>query len=63
MNWKGTIILILLLLLVIFTAQNYEVVEIQFLFWSFQTSRAIVLFLTLCIGILIGWISSAITRR
>jgi uncharacterized integral membrane protein len=63
MNPKWTLILILLLLLVIFTAQNYEVVKIQFLFWSFQTSRAIILFATLCIGIIIGWISSAIMGR
>lgn len=62
MNWKWTVILILLLLLVIFTAQNYEIVKIQFLFWSFQTSRAIVIFTTLIVGILIGWISSFIKR-
>ena len=63
MNWKWVLILILLLLLVIFTAQNYEVVQIRFLFWSFQTSRAIVVFSTLCIGIIIGWISSVIVKR
>ena len=63
MNAKLMLILILLLLLVIFTAQNYEVVKIQFLFWSFQTSRAIIIFSTLCIGVIIGWISSAVMRR
>lgn len=63
MNWKWSIILILLLLLVIFTAQNYEIVKIQFLFWSFQTSRAIIIFTTLLVGIFIGWITSLIIRR
>jgi len=61
MNWKWTIVLTLLLLLVIFTVQNYEVVKIQFLFWSFQTSRAIVIFLALAIGFAIGAIIS--TKR
>jgi len=57
MKWQWAIILILMLLLVIFTAQNYEMVSIHFLIWSFSTSRAIVLFGTLAIGIIIGWIS------
>ena len=56
MNWKWIVVLVLMLFLVIFTAQNYEVVKIQFLFWSFQTSRAIVIFATLILGIVIGWI-------
>lgn len=63
MNWKWILVLMLLLLLVIFAVQNYEIVKIQFLFWSFQTSRAIVIFSTLFIGIIIGWISSAIMKR
>lgn len=63
MTWKWFVILILLLLLVIFIAQNYEVVKIQFLFWSFQTSRAIIIFSCLFIGILIGWIFSFIKKQ
>ncbi|MBU1998456.1 MAG: LapA family protein [Candidatus Omnitrophica bacterium] len=62
MNWKWILVLILLLLLVIFTVQNYEIVKIQFLFWSFQTSRAIVIFSTLFIGMIIGWIIPLIKR-
>ncbi len=56
MSWKWIIVLIVMLFLVIFTVQNYEIIKIQFLFWSFQTSRAIVIFATLLIGIIIGWI-------
>ncbi len=63
MNWKVALILILLLIVVIFTAQNYEIVEIKFLFWTFAASRAIVLFLTLCIGIAVGWIISFVMRK
>ena len=63
MDWKWLFVLILLLLLVIFTAQNYEVVEISFLFWSFKTSRAIILFVTLLIGVIIGWIIALVIKR
>jgi uncharacterized integral membrane protein len=54
MRWKLIILLVLSLLLVIFAVQNYEIVSIQFLFWSFQTSRTIILFGTFIIGVLVG---------
>lgn len=63
MNWKWVIVLILMLILVIFTAQNYEVVNIQFLLWSFTTSRAIVIFGMLIIGIIIGAVGSFILNK
>ena len=58
MNWKLIVALALLLLIVIFAVQNYEVVEIKFLFWSFRASRAIIIFLTLILGFAIGWLAS-----
>lgn len=58
MGWKGYIALTILTALVVFVAQNYEVVEIRFLFWTFQASRSIVIFLTLLIGIVLGWLTS-----
>jgi len=63
MNWKIILVLILLPVLVIFAAQNYQVVKIQFLFWSFQTSGAIVIFTTLLVGFVIGWIGCAVKKR
>ena len=54
MSWKWILTILLLIFLIIFTMQNYEVVTIQFLFWSFQTSRTIIIFVTLLIGIIIG---------
>jgi len=54
MSLKGIVIFVLLTLVVIFTAQNYEIVKIQFLFWSFEASRAIIIFLSLLVGIVIG---------
>lgn len=47
--------LALLFLIVIFTLQNVEVVSIKFLVWEFSISRAIMIFLVLSIGILLGW--------
>ncbi len=55
MQWKFWLVIAALFLLVIFVAQNYEKVEIRFLFWAFTTSRAIVLFFTLITGMVIGW--------
>ena len=62
---RGKIILavIILILLSVFAMQNYEVVSIKFLTWSFQTSIAIVTFSTLLIGILIGFIAFLIGKK
>jgi len=54
MNWKWIVILILFILVVIFTAQNYEVVEIKFLFWTLRMSRSIIIFLSVLVGTILG---------
>jgi len=54
MSWKWILIVTILLLLVVFTAQNYEEVQIKFLIWSFKSSSAISIFISLVIGFLIG---------
>ena len=63
MRVKLIVILVSLVFLIIFAVQNYEIVTVQFLFWSFQTSRTIVLLTTLIIGIIIGWIISFKKKR
>ena len=63
MHWKLIILLVLSLLLIIFAVQNYEVVSIQFLFWSFQTSRTIVLFGAFIIGVLVGLMAILVKGR
>jgi len=63
MNWKIALAVILFLIVVIFTLQNTEIVEVDFFFWSFEASRAIVLFLTLLMGALIGWTISFIVHK
>lgn len=50
--------LIILLLGIIFVLQNAEETHISFLFWEFKASRAIVLFVTFFMGILIGVFTS-----
>lgn len=63
MKGKLIFILVLLLLLAIFTAQNYEVVKVQFLFWSFKTSRAIIIFSSLILGFISGVIVTLIKKK
>lgn len=55
MNYKLIIMLILAGLAVLFIIQNVAIVEIQFLLWSIQMSRSLLMFLLLAMGIIIGW--------
>ncbi|GJL79533.1 MAG: hypothetical protein NPINA01_25220 [Nitrospinaceae bacterium] len=49
--------------IVIFTLQNVEVVTIKFLLWELSISRAIMIFLVLAIGILLGWAFSEVAHH
>ncbi len=62
MKLKLILVIILLLFLAIFIMQNYEIVKIEFLFWSFQTSRALIVFISLFVGLIIGWLTSYLFR-
>ena len=55
MNYKLILILILAGLAVVFIIQNVAVVEIQFLFWSIQMSRSLLMFFLLAVGVILGW--------
>lgn len=55
-NTKLVIGLSLFLLLVIFTLQNTAIVDIWFLIWKFSISRALLLFLVLSVGMVLGWL-------
>jgi putative membrane protein len=57
MNLKLVLAFIVAALLVLFTAQNYEVVELRLLFWKIEMSRAIMLFAVLAAGVVLGWLS------
>jgi uncharacterized integral membrane protein len=57
MNFKITLVVILVCLALIFLAQNIQVVTVSFLFWEISMSRAALLFFSLLTGFLIGWLS------
>jgi uncharacterized integral membrane protein len=54
----GLIILIVIILAIValFSVQNASPVAISFLFWRFEASLAIVIFLTVLIGVIVGGI-------
>jgi putative membrane protein len=62
-NLRLVLGLILAGLIVLFTLQNAEVVELQFLFWTWSMPRAVMIFGVLATGILLGWILSSWIRR
>ena len=53
---KFVLILILVSLLVLLIVQNVEVVKIRLLFWSFEMSRVLLLFLAVLAGLVTGWV-------
>ena len=53
---KTIVFIVLAILIVIFTIQNTQVVDIQFFMWKASISRALVLLSTLFIGIILGWL-------
>jgi uncharacterized integral membrane protein len=64
MKPRVTLSIVLAILLVIFILQNITDVEIQFLFWSVSSSRALMVILLIAAGIVIGWgLSSSENRR
>jgi uncharacterized integral membrane protein len=62
-NLKMVLTLAGLTLFLVFVIQNTEAVDVEFLFWSFQTRRALLLFIVLAIGFAIGWILHGWPRR
>lgn len=54
-NARLIISVVLMLILVIFIIQNTAVMEFRLFFWTVAMSRALMLFLLLGIGVVIGW--------
>jgi len=52
---KLTISLIMVLLVLVFAVQNAAMVELKFLFWEIEFPRSLLLFLTMLIGVAVGW--------
>jgi uncharacterized integral membrane protein len=54
--------IVLVVLVLIFILQNTDVVRIEFLFWGFPISRALLIFLTVIVGFVAGWIIRSVNR-
>jgi uncharacterized integral membrane protein len=63
MQAKTYLGLALLLLIVVFTLQNAEVVTVNFLIWRLSVSRALMVFIVLIIGIVVGVVLRGLMRR
>ena len=63
MTPKRIVFLVLGLLFATFIVQNANVVQVRFLFWSTQASRALVLLGAFLLGIVVGWVAGRVTKR
>ena len=63
MTPKRIVFLVLGLLFATFIVQNAEVVQVRFLFWTAQASRAIIILGTFVLGIVVGWISGRVKKK
>jgi uncharacterized integral membrane protein len=50
-------------LVIVFMVQNVQTVDIQFLTWTFQIQRAIMILIVFVVGIGIGWVVKSIGYR
>lgn len=60
---RAVIFICLIALVFLFVLQNTQTVEVQFLFGSIAISRALILFITLAIGLIGGYLLSYPIRR
>ncbi len=63
MTPKRIVFLVLGLLFATFIIQNSEVVQVRFLFWGTQASRALILLGAFILGIIVGWVSGRVTKK
>lgn len=62
MAYKTIITVALIILVMIFVAQNAAVVEVRLLIWTLALPRSVLIFTTLLIGFVIGWFSRSMFR-
>ncbi len=53
---KTIVFIVIAILIVIFTIQNTQVIDMQFFLWKASISRALIILSTLFIGIILGWL-------
>ena len=59
----AALVAIALVAIVIFAAQNLQVVEVDFLFWSLKLSKFLIILGAYVLGMLTGWGMLALVRR
>ena len=57
------IVVVIIAMVTIFSVQNAMPVLITFLFWKFEASLAIILFLSVLAGVVLGFIAASLFRR
>jgi putative membrane protein len=55
MKSKIVVIIVLTVLLIIFVLQNTDIVVVKFWFWDLSLPRALLLFVTFAVGLIIGF--------
>lgn len=53
---KLLLTLIFMSVIIIFAAQNFELLEVKFLVWTFTLQRAVMLFGVFVVGIAVGYV-------
>lgn len=61
-KWRVGITLLLLIVVLIFTVQNAEMVDVQILSWTVPISRAFLIFWVFFTGVIVGWSLRVICR-
>jgi putative membrane protein len=54
MKFKALIVLFFIVLVVIFSLQNSEMIEVKFLFWKLSMSRVLIILGSFFIGLFVG---------
>jgi uncharacterized integral membrane protein len=61
-HFKLVVVLALVGLVVMFTLQNLEAVQVNLLFWSFTLRRSVLIFAVLFVGVIAGWTLHSLRR-
>ncbi|MDI6752972.1 MAG: LapA family protein [Thermodesulfobacteriota bacterium] len=56
-------LIILLVFLVFFAAQNAQPVAVKLLFWQIPTSAAVSIMISFIVGFLVGWLVCIVGRK
>jgi putative membrane protein len=59
MSFRLLLTIIFIGLVIVFVVQNVAIVEIKFLLWSIEMSRALLYFIIFLLGLLSGWLLTA----